>query len=434
MTPRLPVAPPGWNAVALALLAFGAGRAQTIVPADQVAEFFLPEKHGALECQVKPLAAALDFSLRFQSGYTVRVPLTQHREDGRRWLIAIKIKPEPDRPPVYLLDKLALPDIQNGNRQAEAAGGFSLGEGDYRVTFALVDDQARACRAEWSVQAKRNGSSRDVNLSIQPGIVEALSASDPQPASTEMPTRRIDRLTVLLHAAPLSPAATKIPPGDLLTLLDMLSALTNSVHANSVRLIVFSIDRQSEIYRREDFTGEQLAEVHQKLFDLQFATVTYRQLQNTSGPSDFLKSIVIGELESKTRSEAVVFLGPRSRPVGKLDLKPELRASQLPKFLYLEYLSPPDATRLFATAGDQPPGANARLVGLPALRTGNDTGSVNRGYGRADPDKMQITDDSSKNNLTRDGISDVVSRLHGRTYLIARPADFAKALTKLAAR
>jgi hypothetical protein len=80
-----------------------------------------------------------------------------------------------------------------------------------------------------------------------------------------------------------------------------------------VRLVVFNLDQQKEIFREEHFHSDQMSAVSQAVFDLQLATVDYRQLQNPAGSPDLLERLAKEELREKDRSDAVVFLGPRTR-------------------------------------------------------------------------------------------------------------------------
>ena len=146
---------------------------------------------------------------------------------------------------------------------------------------------------------------------------------------------------MLLHAAPASPRRSTIQASDAVTLLGALSSLLDLAPADSVRLVVFNLDRQKEIYRQERFTPDQLETVRQAMFDLQLGVVDYQTLQHPEGRVDLLAGLVNRELEAENRSDAVVFLGPhgtlgrQARPGDR-----ESAARAAPKFFYVEYQRP----------------------------------------------------------------------------------------------
>src|SRR5580765_8637650 len=51
-----------------------------------------------LNCSVSELKPALNFGFRFQSGYTVRVPMGQYRGLGHRWTVLMRVTPEGGQP------------------------------------------------------------------------------------------------------------------------------------------------------------------------------------------------------------------------------------------------------------------------------------------------------------------------------------------------
>src|ERR1017187_894846 len=83
------------------------------------------------------------------------------------------------------------------------------------------------------------------------------------------PVRRPDpvppkRLTILLDAAPLTfgrSATSMISSSDQVMLLGALSALLERVPASSVRLVVFNLEQQKELLRRDGFTLQSIDEV-----------------------------------------------------------------------------------------------------------------------------------------------------------------------------
>jgi hypothetical protein len=375
-----------------------------------------------------PLRPVLDFSFRFQAGYVVRVPLNQYHGAGHHWIVITQVQAESGGQPVYFLDRLNLPSIPESNAVGEAGGGYVLGEGSYRVLFALVDDQGRVCRAEWKIDAALGVGARSVKMAVKPGTIDEISLRTARSVQASN-TPPIGRLTVLLHAAPVSPRASKVQANDAVILLGALASLLDLAPARSVRLVVFSLDQQKEIYRQENFTVDQLGAVRQALFDLQLATVDYRQLQNPTGSADLLKRLANEEIQSSNPSDAVVFLGPQARSTEN----PPVEARRVgPRFFYVEYRAlrrgqPSNSSR------DEFAG-----VGTSIERQREEAGSPADigGSGRyVIPKQTQIDgiDGPSGSSAPRDSIDYLVGKLKGKTLVVSTPSGFAKAIEQVTA-
>src|SRR5712691_7905598 len=63
-----------------------------------------------IHCEVTALKPSLNFSFRFQAGYTVRVPINQYQGSGHTLAVLASITPEGRQQPVYLGNHLMLPD------------------------------------------------------------------------------------------------------------------------------------------------------------------------------------------------------------------------------------------------------------------------------------------------------------------------------------
>ena len=101
------------GAAAILVLAMGASGQGLLNPARMPARAFQFEPQPGettLHCEVRPIRAMLDFSFRFQSGYTVRVPMNQFTGGGHVWNITMRVTPEGGKP-VYLGSRTRLPEI-----------------------------------------------------------------------------------------------------------------------------------------------------------------------------------------------------------------------------------------------------------------------------------------------------------------------------------
>jgi hypothetical protein len=171
----------------------------------------------------------------------------------------------------------------------------------------------------------------------------------------------------------------------------------------SVRLIVFNLEQQEELLRRDAFTVKELDSVALALKKLELGTVPVDVVQRPKGHIDLLTSLLNAEIRSRSPSDAVVFLGPQERyfdkiPDGALDTprgnKPSFFSVQfIPRPRWIVELSP------------------AALEGFP-------------GYGHSGR-TIPIT----AGNF--DTITKVVRRLKGKAVQVRTPDDFERAIESI---
>ena len=342
-----------------------------------------PELAQTLKCDVTAIKPGLNFSFRFQAGYIVSVPLKQYSGPGHAWVLVSKITPEaPDPKPVYLVTTATLPDIPKTNQQGEMGGGYLLGEGRYNVEWTLFDDAKRICQKRWTINVALTSGERKVKTVMPPNTIRELSlrgSAYTRPAKDDI---RPIRLTIFLHAAPLSPRRTKLRPGDALVLLSGLSSLLERVPSPSVRLVVFSMDQQKVLYRQESFALESLDQVAQSINGLELGLVDYQILKNRRTSADFLAGLINQELAAPDQSEIALFLGPASRFADKVPQASLEERRAAPYFFHFQFQPP------FRRAGE----------GFP------------------------------------DTISQTIGKLKGKTIVVYTPGDFAKAIDQLERR
>jgi len=294
-----------------------------------------------LACQVIPIKPALNFSFRFQAGYVVRVPLVQYRGKGHFWVSLARITPEQGNgKPVYLAARMRLPEIPPTKTQMEFGGGYLLGEGRYRAAIQLSDDTGRVCRKSWSIDVKLTHGERMVKVAIPPATVADMALR----GAPRTPNAKDDappvRLTILMHAAPVSPRRTRVGGRDRVMLLGTLSSLLDRLPARSVRLIVFNLDQQRELYRDENFVRQSMDRVAQSIDGIELGKVQYDVLRNRSGHIDLLSELIRTELTAEAPSDVVLFMGPMSRFTDKVPSDElERPANGGPRFFYLQYRS-----------------------------------------------------------------------------------------------
>jgi hypothetical protein len=369
--------------LAFALLPFAAVAQSVVEPAQiprAMSRIEARPDDRPLACTVTPFGPALNFSFRIQAGYTVRIPMNQFQGPRHAWFTVIRVTPSAGgRKPVYLASRTRLPEVPKNKAEVEVGGGFLLGEGAYDVRWMMMDDQGRVCRKEWRLQAKLSRGERHASVAMRPNTVTAFSllgSTDQQRAHDDTAPFRV---TILMHAAPLLPRRTHFRVTDGMLLMGSLGALLERLPVRSIRLVVFNLDQQKELYRKDEFSLPSLDEVWQSMSRLELDAVDYQVLQKPKGHIDLLTDLVNREARAATPPDAVLFLGPSARYEDKPSRDALSQAGTLPKFFYFQY-------RPFLR----------RLV--PAM-----------------PDTISLT----------------VSDLKGKTMIIHSPAEFAKAIDQL---
>jgi hypothetical protein len=372
-------------ALILAAAACTAATAQSIVNPNRlrgaVAQLETPpENERAMHCDVSAIKPSLNFSFRYQAGYMVSVPLNQYAGSGHRWDTLARITPEGGaRKPVYLWSRFTLPDVPKTNASARVGGGYLLGEGVYNVRWMMMDESGRVCRKSWRVDVHLGRADSKVKVAMPPDTVWEIglrgSRTMPQGTDDSAPLR----LTIFLHTAPLFPRRTRMRPNDMVTLMSTVSSLLEHVPARSVRLVLFNLEQQKELYRKDDFALRDMPQVSQAMTGIELGLVDFQVLQNKRGHVDLLTELVNRELAAQPPSDVVLFLGPETRFFDRVpQASLERPAASGQQFFYFQIVP---FVRETATPGDT--------------------------------------------------IKSVLSRLGGKTILIHTPGEFAKAIERL---
>ena len=333
-----------------------------------------------LRCEVSAIKPSLNFSFRYQAGFMVTVPMNQYIGTGHGWRILTRIAPEcGDRTPVYLFSRIPLPQVPRTNVEVRVGGGYLLGEGIYNVRWMIVDDSGRVCRKSWRVDVHLSRADRQVKVAMPADTVWeiGLRGSRTLPRDTDDAAPR--RLTIFLHAAPLFPRRTRLRPNDMVTLMSTVSSLLERVPSRSVRLVLFNLDQQKELYRNENFLLQDMAQVSRAMTNIELGLVDFQVLQNKRGHVDLLTDLLNREIQVQPPSDVVLFLGPETRYFDRVpQASLEKPAGRVPQFYYFQI--------------------------VPFLR---------------------------QTATPPDTIKSAMSRLGGKTILIHTPGEFAKAIERL---
>jgi hypothetical protein len=243
----------------------------------------------------------------------------------------------------------------------------------------MLDDTGRTCRKNWHVDVHRTHAEQKVKVNMPPETVWELglrgARMTPTPADDAAPLR----MTIFLHTAPLFPRRTRMRPNDMMTLMSTVSSLLERVPARSVRLVLFNLDQQKELYRKEDFLLQDMAQVSQAMANIELGLVDFQTLQNRRGHVDLMADLINREIGAQPPSDVVLFLGPSARHFDRMPQSSlEKSSGHGPQFYFFQ-IAP------FMRQTAQPP----------------------------------------------DTIKSAIARLGGKTILIHTPGEFAKAIERL---
>jgi len=347
--------------------------------------------------------------------------MNQYLGAGHTWTLVTRVTPE-GKPPVYLVDVVQLLPVPATESAVEAGGSYLLGEGRYTASLVLLDDHGGVCRKDWQIDARLGRRGRNIQLEMPPGAVAEPSLGGPTHADRTRNRMPPIRLTVLLDAAPqASSQGSKavLSPNDRAVLLGMVSALLERVPAISVRLVMFNLEEQKEILRRDDFTLDNLDDVADAMKNLKLGTVDYRVLQNPAGKVDLLAGLINREIRAQPPSDAVFFLGQRQQYTDKISrVELDQPSGRAPHFYYLQYASVRrDRIRYAESDPDLPrdelydntPGPNAMDV-MNSMSL---------------PDPFWAASDT---------IGRVVEKVNGKTIAVHSPMELAKAICEIGRR
>ena len=301
--------------------------------------------HDSLKCAILSWAPVLDFAFRFDAGYIIRCPFSEFAGKDTGLATYARVTPKGGAPVVfgemYRLptpspEMLAKIDPRRVKALLDMSGGFALGEGEYSVEVMAVDRFNRSCHKRWRVRAERSRGQRNLTVALEAGTVLPVWSSPWEGKLRQKGTGL--RITVLLHAAPMSPRAAKLRAWDRAFLLESLTSLLRQIPCESVRLVAFNLDQQREVYREDQFDGRAFGELAHTLRNLEVGTVDYKALDRGPAGNTMLASLVNEQLVESESSDAVIFLGPTLRVSRKTpsEVLKTVRPAK-PRFYYFEY-------------------------------------------------------------------------------------------------
>lgn len=398
--------------------------AQVVVAPNELARMKLLFEPRAgeepLRCEATPVAPTLNFAFRFRAGYILHVPQSQYPASTRGWVVLTAIAPE-EGDATYLFARVPFSSASKTDLNFEIRGSYFLGVGRYTVESTLLDDRKRVCRKQWRVVVEPSRANRSVPLAMLPNaVLEYSAAAEPDTRLRDSPAAT--RLSILVNAAAFS-TRTVIRPHDRAVLLGALTALLEHLSAASVRLVVFSLEQQREVFRAENFSPPDLMKAADAIRSVEQTTVDVHVLEKPLGHVDFLAGLIGRERDTLNPADTIVFLGPTSRYGNKIPeaVLPTPREA-IPRFFYVRYEIP----RRPSLTSD---GTGLEASPFPAPRIPSRLPSADSTQSRGTPTGPPSMMPASGGQT--DIIAAAVARLKGKTLAIRTPADLAGAIRKI---
>ena len=319
-----------------------AADSQVLIPSHKVApawrEMNRRRDEPRLECQVGHMRPSLNFSFRFQTGYVVNLPLKQYRGKGNWFGVLVRVTPEAGREPSYLFSRVQLPEVPQTKAVLEFGGGFVIGEGKYKIELLLMDNAGRVCTDSWQVQAKLGRKEREVKPGMEAGEVDEISLRK-WTRGIDTPEGGRRSVSLLLNAAPMSLRRVRLGGYDRVVLISALASILERLPVRKVRLVVFSMDQQKEVYRSEDFQASEFGRLTQALNRLELGVIDYETLQNRRGHVGLLAGLLDEALNGDEKQDAVILLSPPTRYTEKVPAETLPAPDGRSRVFYLQFRS-----------------------------------------------------------------------------------------------
>jgi hypothetical protein len=269
-----------------------------------------------LPCSVTSVKPTLGFDLKFHSGYEVSVPLRELSGEGNLLTMVFRVIPEanPDDA-IYLSQRMSVPSIEDDSKgDAYLRGNFDLGEGKYHVDWLMRDRSERFCSSSWDIEAALPAKDKDMTLDIASSRIEPV---DTEPFKEEPPVERQLNETplnvkVMVNFAPQNSLSATLQPLDTNALVSILRNIARDPRIGRFSIVAFNMQEQRVIYRQESASQIDFPGLGEALRSLNLGTVDLKKLEQKHGDTDFLASLMKGEMKSdKDQPDAVIIAGPK---------------------------------------------------------------------------------------------------------------------------
>jgi hypothetical protein len=279
-----------------------------------------------LPCTVTPVKPILGFDLRFHSGYDISIPLRELAGPGDLLTIVFRVTSAAAKDsPAYFAQRYTVPDIEaDASGNAYLGGGFDIGEGDYHVDWLMRDRQERICSSNWDITAALTGRDQNVKLPIERDRIEASDVEffKEEPAVARMlPENDVEsapasgakspiKVKVLINFAPQQGNASSMQPIDISALVSILRNIAREPRIRKFSLVAFNMNEQRVVYREDNLDQIDFPRLGKALATLKFGMIDYKKLADPHSGSDFLTKLVMDEVPN-SNADAVIFASPK---------------------------------------------------------------------------------------------------------------------------
>ena len=288
-----------------------------------------------LRCSAQKYPATLGFDFRYWTGLDFAIDLKQFLplQNGRRLYVLFRVTPE-GRPPRFFMQRQFIspglrfpPDVKIDKLQITVGGGVHLGVGKYKIDAVAADQDGRACRANWSVEAKPIA---------EPLRQEPLTVETPPPAKPRVPGEQRQRVAIVANADTYGPRryGSKLSARDRSMLLDSLQSLADTWDTADFSVSLLDIEQRRVLLAEPRLEPASFDRIDQALRKIDTMTVDIDSLKR-GARGDFIAQFVERSLTDWTKHDAVIFIGPAWRWFDKLPESARKRYSDLPRIYHL---------------------------------------------------------------------------------------------------
>jgi len=279
-----------------------------------------------LPCTVTPVKPILGFDLRFHAGYDITIPLKELSGNGDTLTIVFRVASAAAKDaPVYFSQKYNVPEIDaDAAGNAYLGGSFDIGEGDYHVDWLMRDRIERVCSSNWDITAALTGRDQTVKLPIERDHIQASDVEffKDEPAVTRINPDNMQgsgpdaarqtplKVKVLINFAPQQGNASSMQPIDISALVSILRNIAREPRIRKFSLVAFNMNEQRVVYRDDNADQIDFPRLGKALATLKFGMIDYKKLADPHSGSDFLARLVMDELPN-SNADAIIFAGPK---------------------------------------------------------------------------------------------------------------------------
>jgi hypothetical protein len=330
--------------LALALLFAQFGGPASPKPSAVPEEWWTGKIERPLRCSANKYPATLGFDFRYWTGLDMTLDLNQFLplKPGRRLYLLFRVTPE-GRPSRYFMQRQFMPasagqfppNAKLKDLQISLGGGIHLGAGKYKIEAVAADQDGRACRQRWKVEAKEVA---------EPLLQEPLTVETLPPPKPRIPGEVRQRVAIVANADTFGPRrySGKLGSRDRNLLVASLQSLADTWDTADFSLHLLHLERRKLLLTEPRLEQASFEKIDEALRKLDNSTVDLESLKQ-GARADFFAQFVERRLADWSGHDAVIFIGPAWRWFDKLPDAARKRYKDLPKLYHLAFTP----TRLF---------------------------------------------------------------------------------------